>query len=88
MCNCKTMCWEPDVITQDGRYPLPEHHPNCEDYKTEKFVRVLYDDTPCVMEPLDAEDFIKDADGNEQYILEDIYITRDQYENMPEFQGF
>lgn len=86
MCNCATVCRIPDIETDNGRWPMPRHAPMCEDYKTERFVRVMYDGSWCVMEPDDAEDMI--AESGEEYQTEDVFLTRDQFERMPEFQGF
>lgn len=91
MCNCSAMVRIPDQETNNGRWPMPLHHPKCEDYKTERFVRVGLDGQWCVMEPGDAIDFMDDVkydDDAERYIYEDIYITRDQYNSLPEMEGF
>ena len=90
MCNCMTMCWEPDVITENGRWPLPKYHPNCEDYKAEKFIVFISDGIRCVVTPDDAEDMIKDTDngGIETYQVEEVFISQDQFDNLKEFEGF
>ena len=85
MCNCVTMCRVPDIETDDGRWPMPRHAPRCEDYREERFVRVTYDGSWCILEPSDAEDMI--ADGGD-YKTEDVYLTRDQFDALPEFTGF
>lgn len=86
MCNCGTWARLPYIGTYDGKYPPPLHHPDCEDYKAERFVRVMYDGSWCVMEPDDAADMTADSEGG--YQTEDVFITRDQFERMPEFNGF
>ena len=86
MCNCLTMCRIPDIETNNGRWPIPKHSPACEDYKTERFVRAVYDGSWCVMEPDDAADMI--VDSGEEYQTEDVFLTRDQYDALPEFSGF
>lgn len=85
MCNCLTICRLPDIET-DGRWPRPEHSPACEDYKTEKFVCVSYGGQWCLMEPDEAKTFI--AESGDEYKTEEIFLTRDQFEALPEFDGF
>ena len=89
MCNCQTACRIPDIETDNSRWPVPRHAPMCEDYKTERFVRLVYDGSWCVMEPDDAKDMIADgiAEG-EEYQAEDVFLTRDQFGALPEFSGF
>lgn len=86
MCNCLTMCRIPDIETDNGRWPMPRHSPACEDYKPERFVRVAHGGSGCVMEPDGVADMI--ADGGEEYETEDVFLTRDQYDALPEFDGF
>jgi hypothetical protein len=81
MCNCQTWC----RIPINTKYPQPLHHQDCEDYKLERFVRVVYDGTPCVVEPGDVEALIGASEG---YEISDVMLTRDQFERMPEFDGF
>lgn len=88
MCNCATVCRVPDVETSDGRWPMPAHSPACEDFKQERFVRLKYDGSWCVMEPDDAQDTIGDAPIGVEYEVEDVFLTRDQFEALPEFAGF
>lgn len=86
MCNCRTWCRVPDAEPGGGKYPLSDHHPNCEDYKTEPFTRLEHDGTTCVMEPREAEAML--AESDEQYTVTTVMLTRDQFERMPEFNGF
>lgn len=87
MCNCKEWCrdWRE---TEGGKYPKSDHAPGCEDYKTERFVRVEYDGTACVMEPAEAQAMVDDAGEGIAYILSDVFLTRDQFDRMGEFAGF
>lgn len=90
MCNCKQMLrtWEE---TQGGRFPASNHAPACEDFIKERFVSVELDGSRCLMEPDDALDYMDDVkyeNDAENYKYTDIYLTRDQYEKMPEFAGF
>lgn len=86
MCNCLTWARLPEQGTHGGKYPPPAHHPNCEDFKAERFVRVMYDGIWCVMEVDDAADLI--AESEEKYATEDVFLTSDQFERMEEFSGF
>lgn len=85
MCNCQGWCrdWRE---TKGFTYPASNHAPGCEDYKFEPFVRVEYDGTFCVMEPHEAEAMV--ADGGGEYTTSDIQLTRDQFNNMKDFEGF
>ena len=90
MCNCMTMCRVPDVETENGRWPIPEHAPSCEDFKQERYIR-LYD--------ADGENSFIDTQENQYSYMasdefkgsglrqEDVYLTDDQFESLPEFQG-
>lgn len=86
MCNCGTWARLPHQGTHDGKYPPPSHHPDCEDFKVEEFSRVEHDRTACVMEPHEAAAMI--ADGDSQYKVTPVMLTRDQFERMGEFAGF
>lgn len=86
MCNCMRICRLPDIETSNGRWPLPEHAPVCEDYRLEEFIVVEYDGSRCVMEPKEAQEMV--ADSSEEYAVSTVWITRDQFENMSEFDGF
>lgn len=85
MCDCKNWCrdWHE---TKGGKYPPADHAPGCEDYKTERFLRVEHDGTACVMEPAEAEAMV--AESDEQYTVTPVFLTRDQFERMGEFSGF
>lgn len=87
MCECASWRWIPDLITDNGRWPLPDHHPSCKEYKTEKYVRITFDSSYCVVNPIDAKEFA-DEDEHGEYEFADIDLTKDQFEKLPEFQGF
>lgn len=87
MCICKQNNWcRTWDETQNGQYPYSEHAPGCDEYKTEKFIVLEYGGTRCVIEPHEAKSIIDDSD--EAYAVSEVMLTRDQYERMPEFQGF
>ncbi len=80
MCNCLTWCRVPT-----DKYPMSNHHPNCEDYVAEEFARVEHDGTACVVELHEAFDLMGEGD---QYTITSVWLTRDQFERLPEFAGF
>lgn len=84
-CACINWCrlWEE---TQGGKYPASAHHPRCSQFVTEEFTVLEYDGAWCVMEPGEAQQVI--AESEEQYNVSTVRLTRDQFENMPEFTGF
>lgn len=57
------------------------HHPSCEHYKLETFYKVSANGSHCITESLDGFE-------DEDYSVSTILMTRDQYENLPEFEGF
>ena len=85
MCNCITWCRVP-TADNGGKYPMSDHHQNCEDFKQEPFTRLEFDGTVCVMEPHEADAML--AESDEEYTVSTVMLTRDQFERMPEFQGF
>lgn len=92
MCSCKEHNWcRTWEETKDGKYPPSEHAPGCEEYKPQKYIRLGYDGTYCVMTLDDAMDYLDEIKYNEdadEYTYEEIYLTKDQFEKLPEFQGF
>lgn len=85
MCNCMTWCRVP-TDENGGKYPMSEHAPGCEDFRKEPFTRLEYGGTVCVMEPGEAAAML--AESDEQYTVSTVMLTRDQFERMPEFNGF
>lgn len=71
-------------MENEGRnIPLSRHHHTCELYKTEKFYRVTVDGTSAYFDSWDES-----LDEDDEAAIEEVYLTRDQFENMPEFMGF
>ena len=86
-CNCMTRCRMSMFVTIGGReYPASTHFTDCPKHQTERFVRVELDGTAVIMEPAEAEAMANDS--QEDYKLSDIYLTRDQFNGIPEFAGF
>ena len=86
MCNCQSWARLPDQGTHGGKYPPPEHYPDCEDFKLKVFSRVEYDGVACVMEPHEATTMM--ADEKDQYNVTTVMLTSDQFERMGDFAGF
>lgn len=56
-----------------------------------RFVKITYDGSSCTMEPEEAislMDDVKYDDEAEDYKYEDVYMTMEEFESMPEFEGF
>lgn len=85
MCNCQSWCrdWRE---TEGGKWPKSDHAPGCEDYKPVEFSRVEFDGAYCIMEPAEAKQMLDD--GDYEYTITPVMLTRDQFERIPEFQGF
>lgn len=83
-CPCLNHCrlWEE---THDGKYPPSRHAPSCEHFRTEPFLCIEHDGSWCVVEPKDAPDMLV---GESEYTVSTVQLTRDQFDNMPEFAGF
>lgn len=82
--SCECFGWE--RISDD--LPPSEHHPRCQHYAPERFVRLTYDGVRCILEPRDAEAVIADGDEPHQYTVEDVWMSREQFDRLPEFEGF
>lgn len=52
----------------------------------EKFIRINYQGSYCIIEPRDLNDMLDE--GDEDYTIEEIYMTRRKFNNLPEFDGF
>jgi hypothetical protein len=91
LCQCRTWCrFDGSGQWIDGRrYPPPNHADGCKNQKREPFTVLDYDGTRVTMEPHEAEAMV--AEGLKQgisYIERTVYLTRDQFDRMDEFQGF
>lgn len=93
MCNCIGLCRTFDE-TPPGVKPSI-HHPQCEDYKLHPYVKITYvgGGSLIVSTPEEAQEFIamevEDNDSKtEDFELSTIQLTVDQFESIPEFDGF
>ena len=90
-CNCVNARRIPDIETENGRWPMPDHLESCPQYKRIRYVRVKFDSSWFVMDAGDEADYRKDINlygDPDEYKYENIYLTKDQFEKLPEFQGF
>lgn len=86
MCICKENNWcRQWEETQGGKYPPSDHAPGCDEYKPEEFFRIEHDMTFCIVEPGELTSFI-DEEG--EYNVSMVMLTRDQFNKLPEFNGF
>lgn len=84
-CNCRSWCrtWSE---TLGFRFPKSNHAPGCNLYKLEEFAALEHDGTRCIMEPHEAAAIVAESPG--EYTVSTVLLTRDQFEAMPEFEGF
>jgi len=76
----------PDVETDDGKYPMPDHHRNCNIYKLERFVKISTDKVSFIVEPAQVQEITNNIDS--KFVLTDVFLTQDQFDNLKEFSGF
>jgi hypothetical protein len=81
-CNCMSWCRD-FRETLGGKYPPSNHAPGCAEYKQELFLRISLDGSSIIIE--ENEKNLYGVDGT---TYEPIMLTRDQFELIPEFQGF
>ena len=90
MCNCKSMCWIPGQITDNGRWPMPNHHPNCEDFKQKRYIRLFDDEGNSFIDFAEKMyEFMSSMEFKEgNFKQEDVYLTVDQFNKLDEHTGF
>ena len=83
LCECTT--W----ARTDGR--LTNHHPNCKQFKQERFVRItlhgggIYTQPADYLGPLLEE--IAEAPPGTSWNVELVEMTQEEFDRMPEFEG-
>lgn len=87
-CNCASVCrltglWHTDA---NGHWPIATHLESCPLFELERFALVSYDGSKMIMPFTDIEDMQQDSDV--VYDITEVYLTRDQFENLPESAGF
>lgn len=94
MCECIGMARTFDELAGLHKsIPPSVHHPRCEHYKTSSYAVISYGGQGgLITAPNMVEEFIKDevSSGNDadDYTVTEINLTKDQFENLPEFSGF
>jgi len=87
-CNCMTRCRLSVFVKIDGReYPAPTHFEGCQLHKKERFIRMEIGGASCVMTPIEAQEWADNSEDGDCDFKE-IFLTQDQFDAMPEFQGF
>jgi hypothetical protein len=78
--------------TLGGKLPASDHSPMCKNYKLKKYIRVSiesmgssYIDIPENLEDIKQE---LDQEDIDSMTIEYIEMTPDQFEKLPEFDGF
>lgn len=52
-----------------------------------RYVRVIHDGTTCVVPPGDVADMV-DSEQPDDYRTEDVYLSKEEFDALPEFDGF
>lgn len=52
-----------------------------------RYVRVIHDGTTCVVSPGDVADLV-DPGRPDDYRIEDVYLSKEEFDALPEFNGF
>jgi hypothetical protein len=55
-----------------------------------RYVRVICDGQTCVVTPEDAAQYVNDPEGHEAYYytFADVYLSKEEFDGLPEFDGF
>ena len=87
--NCECFSWARIPEEKNGgKYPMSLHAPHCKNYKEERFVRISFDGSHCLLTPNEAKAYLEDCEDPNVYEVSDVFITQDQFENLAEFTGF
>jgi len=75
--------------TKDGLYSMSYHSPNCENYKTNKYIKLSMGGNETLIQTFDEfKKSINEIEQDESYNISIIELTEDQFNNLPEFNGF
>lgn len=88
LCTRNSFLRDPYNETQQGKYPMPNHHPDCDAFKLEEFRRISFGGGSFIGTPEEAAAYLESEDNPEQYTVTPVMLTRDQFERLPEFDGF
>lgn len=74
--------------TQGGKYPPANHHPGCDAFELLPFAAVADGNGVAVIEIRQLSEWFQACVDNEDLpTVEVVYITEDQFNNMPEYEG-
>lgn len=84
---CMTHCrdWRE---TLGGKIPASDHSPGCENFIQKRYKKLVIGGGWLIDTDREVEEVIKDMDDDIEYTLEDVWMTKDQFERLPEFDGF
>lgn len=85
MCNCQQMVRTFEE-TQGGKFPPSDHAPSCQDYKLNRYLRLVIDNSAAIFEEQEGLAIINDAE--EECEVSEVMLTVDQFERLPEFEGW
>jgi len=79
--QCECLTW-----AREGGSNPSDHHPRCPEYKLETFAEMEHDGAKCIVELREVAGIIGDEDC--AYTVRRVRMTRDQFNRLPEFEGF
>lgn len=91
-CSCIDKRRYPEMETNGGKLPIPLHSPRCEEYRLETFYKVFIagevdlGGSYIVESESEAKESVRQEEDYLAY--EEIKLTRDQFENLEEFDEF
>lgn len=88
MCECLNMCWDFSVITENGKWPIPNHHPSCKEHIKKRFIKLTNDEHSFIDTAEAAYVFLSMVEDSKEWKQEDVYLTQDQLEKLNEYKGF
>jgi hypothetical protein len=77
--------------TKNGKYPPSDHSPGCVNYKLIKLHCLKINKDWLIDIPKNIKEIVKDFDNafeDIDYTVEEIYLTQDQFDKLPEAKGF
>lgn len=89
MCNCLGWARDYSECAHLPRWIKPsQHHPNCEDYKLNKYQRLII--PAAGLRLIDTPEHIAEMipEDDTPYTIEYVDLTQDQFESIPEFEGY
>lgn len=85
MCDCQQMVRTFEE-TQGGKFPPSNHAPSCQDYKLNRYLRLVIDNSAAIFEEQEGLAIINDSE--DEYEVSEVMLTVDQFERLPEFEGW